>query len=57
MLAGVPAKVISERLGHHTPEFTMRQYAHVLPGMQADAAARIAQLVAADRDNRNGSGG
>jgi integrase len=46
MRAGVPPKVISERLGHHTPEFTMHQYAHVLPGMQADAAARIADLVA-----------
>jgi integrase len=44
--AGVPPKVISERLGHHTPEFTMHQYAHVLPGMQAEAAARIAGLVA-----------
>lgn len=44
--AGVSPKVISERLGHHTPEFTMHQYAHVLPGMQADAAARIADLVA-----------
>jgi integrase len=44
--AGVSPKVISERLGHHPPEFTMHQYAHVLSGMQADAAARIADLVA-----------
>jgi integrase len=44
--AGVAPKVISERLGHHTPAFTMQQYAHVLPGMQAEAAARIADLVA-----------
>lgn len=43
--AGVPAKVISERLGHSTPEFTLRQYAHVIPGMQAEAAAQIADLV------------
>jgi integrase len=49
--AGVSPKVISERLGHHTPELTMHQYAHVLPGMQADAAARIAELVA-DADDR-----
>ncbi|MDP9334604.1 MAG: tyrosine-type recombinase/integrase [Actinomycetota bacterium] len=49
--AGVSPKVISERLGHHTPEFTMHQYAHVLPGMQAEAAERIADLVAgADND-------
>jgi integrase len=44
--AGVAPKVISERLGHHTPAFTMQQYAHVLPGMQAEAATRIADLVA-----------
>jgi integrase len=43
--AGVPIKVISERLGHESPAFTMKQYAHVLPGMQAEAASRIAQLV------------
>ncbi|MEX2375860.1 MAG: site-specific integrase [Dehalococcoidia bacterium] len=43
--AGVPVKVISERLGHETPAFTMKQYAHVIPGMQAEAAAEIAQLV------------
>jgi integrase len=44
--AGIPVKVISERLGHENPAFTMKQYAHVLPGMQAEAAALIAALVA-----------
>jgi integrase len=43
--AGIPVKVISERLGHENPAFTMKQYAHVLPGMQAEAAALIAALV------------
>jgi integrase len=43
--AGVPVKVISERLGHENPAFTLKQYAHVLPGMQAEAAALIAALV------------
>jgi integrase len=43
--AGVPVKVISERLGHEHPAFTMKQYAHVIPGMQAEAAALIASLV------------
>jgi integrase len=42
---GVPAKVISERLGHEDVAFTLKQYAHVLPGMQADAARQIADLV------------
>ena len=43
--AGIPPKVISERLGHENPAFTLKQYAHVIPGMQADAAAQIANLV------------
>ena len=33
--AGVPIKVVSERLGHSTPRFTMATYQHVVPGMQA----------------------
>ncbi|MEQ8716665.1 MAG: site-specific integrase [Acidimicrobiales bacterium] len=43
--AGVPVKVISERLGHENPAFTMKQYAHVMPGMQAEAAKLVARLV------------
>jgi integrase len=31
--SGVPIKVVSERLGHSTPAFTMATYQHVLPGM------------------------
>ncbi len=45
MQAGVPIKVISERLGHESPAFTMKQYAHVLPTMQAEAASLIAEVV------------
>ena len=45
MQAGVPIKVISERLGHESPSFTMKQYAHVLPSMQAEAASMIANIV------------
>lgn len=44
--AGVPVKVISERLGHESPAFTLKQYAHVVPGMQAEAAKQIADLIA-----------
>jgi integrase len=43
--AGVPVVVVSERLGHHSPAFTLHQYAHALPGMQAAAAAAVADLV------------
>lgn len=45
LAAGIPPKVISERLGHESPAFTLKQYAHVIPGMQAEAAAQIASLV------------
>lgn len=44
--AGVPIKVVSERLGHANPGFTMATYQHVLPGMGADAANRFSQLIA-----------
>lgn len=43
--AGVPVKVVSERLGHATAAFTIETYQHVLPGMQADAARVFEQLV------------
>ena len=43
--AGVPLKVVSERLGHSSPAFTMCVYQHVLPGMQRDAAELFATLV------------
>ncbi len=43
--AGVPIKVVSERLGHATPGFTMATYQHVLPGMQAEAARTFGELL------------
>ena len=43
--AGVSPKIVSERLGHATVAFTMQVYAHVIPGMQADAAAAFSDLV------------
>jgi integrase len=46
--AGVPLKVVSERLGHESPAFTLKQHAHVLPAMQAEAARAIASLIADD---------
>jgi integrase len=43
--AGVPIKVVSERLGHATPGFTMATYQHVLPGMQQEAARTFAAIL------------
>lgn len=43
--AGVPVKVVSERLGHGNPAFTIETYQHVLPGMQAEAARTFEKLI------------
>jgi integrase len=43
--AGVPVKVVSERLGHADPAFTMRVYQHVTSGMQVEAARQFAASV------------
>ncbi len=43
--AGVPIKVVAERLGHAHPGFTMHTYQHLLPGMGATAANQSAQLI------------
>jgi integrase len=43
--AGQPIHVVSERLGHSKVSMTMEVYAHVLPDMQQDAAARIGRLL------------
>jgi len=43
--AGIPPKIISERLGHSTAAFTMQTYAHVIPGMDERAAVDVADLI------------
>jgi integrase len=46
IMAGVPIKVVSERVGHSHPAFTMHTYQHLLPGMSAAAAEQFASLIA-----------
>jgi integrase len=43
--AGISARVISERLGHASVAFTLQTYGHVIPGMDRDAAATVADLI------------
>ena len=43
--AGVPVKVVQERLGHKKVEITMNIYQHVLPDMQEDAAAKMGSIL------------
>jgi integrase len=43
--AGVHAKVVSERLGHSNIALTLDVYSHVLPSMQAEAAAHLETML------------
>jgi integrase len=43
--AGVPVKVIQERLGHAGIEITLGTYTHVLPTMGAEAAKQVAAVL------------
>ena len=43
--AGVPPHVVQRRLRHSKIEMTLGVYAHALPVMQCDAAAKLAGLL------------
>ncbi len=43
--AGVPVKVVAQRLGHAKTDITNDIYAHALPSMQKDAAAKLSSLL------------
>ena len=45
LLEGVPAKVVSERLGPASVTLTLDTYSHVLPTMQKDATERLGTLL------------
>lgn len=47
LLAGEHPKVVSERLGHSSVSITLDTYSHVLPTMQAGAAAKLADMLEA----------
>jgi integrase len=51
---GVSVKVVQERLGHATAAFTLNTYAHVLAGMQPQAARAISEML---RDAKRVVGG
>jgi integrase len=53
LAAGIPAKVVSERLGHANIAITMDTYSHVLPGLDAQAAGTVARLILGDSDNES----
>jgi integrase len=47
LLNGVPAKVVSEMLGHASIAITLDLYSHVLPDMQDQAVAAMESVFAA----------
>ena len=50
--AGVPLKVVSERLGHSSIAITADIYSHILPGMQEAAAQRFDELISNQYNNK-----
>jgi integrase len=53
LAAGIPAKVVSERLGHANIAITMDTYGHVLPGLDAQAAGTLARLILGDLEQES----
>ena len=45
LLAGIPAKVVSEKLGHASIAITLDTYSHVLPDMQDEATSRMSEIL------------
>jgi integrase len=48
LAAGIQAKIMSDRLGHSTVAFTQDVYMHVIPKMEEEAAAKVANLIFGD---------
>jgi hypothetical protein len=52
LAAGIPAKIVSERLGHANVQITLDTYSHVIPGLDEQAAATVARLILEDSRDR-----
>ena len=48
LAAGVPAKIMADRLGHSSVLLTLDTYSHVSPALDARAAGLIAELIAGE---------
>jgi hypothetical protein len=51
LAAGIPAKIVSERLGHANVQITLDTYSHVIPGLDEQAAAIVARLILEGSDD------
>ncbi len=47
--AGIPAKIVQDRLGHSTVAITLNIYSHVTPQVQSDAASAVAAVISRGR--------
>ena len=50
LLRGIPAKIISEALGHTSVGFTMDVYSHIMAGMQSDAMMLLDEALPAGKN-------
>jgi integrase len=57
LLGGVIPKIVSERLGHSKVGLTLDTYSHVLPTMQAAAAAKLEVIFRATTAPKNSANG
>ena len=57
LLADVPAKVVSECLGHSTITLPMNTYSHVLPTMQKKAAHDLGKILGKQIVDKKAAGG
>jgi integrase len=48
---GIAPKILAERLGHSTTRLTQDRYAHVLPGLQREAADDIDNLLSDTKES------
>ncbi|MGH2706925.1 MAG: site-specific integrase [Actinomycetota bacterium] len=55
LVAGVPAKVVSERMGHAVIAITLDTYTHTLPGLDELAATTVARLILGGSEDDSGS--
>jgi integrase len=53
LAAGIPVKVMSDRLGHATTSFTQDIYMHAIPALEDAAADQIADLLFGDELRNN----
>jgi len=53
LAAGVHPKIVSERLGHSSVSITLDLYSHVIPGLQAEAAEKLGEMILGRALTRN----